>query len=146
MVIYRPPGPYSQFLEEFDEFIADIATRPDKILIIVLLYFHLNKPSYPISKAFLALCHISGFIHLVHEPTHSSGITLDLILSHGLDVSTLNVTSVSSAGQTTFLSHLKLHYPVLALVAQIFYFPSYQLCNHSDTMKNCLGSWIILQQ
>ena len=34
VVLYTPPGPYSQFLQEFGEFIADIVTHSDKILII----------------------------------------------------------------------------------------------------------------
>ncbi|XP_030264935.1 uncharacterized protein LOC115576546 [Sparus aurata] len=103
VVLYRPPGPYSQFLEEFGEFIADLVTRSDKILIIGDFNIHLNKPSDPLGKAFLRLLDISNFIQLVHEPTHSSGNTLDLIISHGLDVSALNVASVSSAVSDHFL-------------------------------------------
>ena len=102
----RPPGPYSQFLEEFGEFIADLVTQSDKILII--LSIHLNKPSDPLGKAFLRLLDISNFIQLVHEPTHSSGNPLDLIISHGLDLSALNIASVSSA-VSTFSLRLKRH-------------------------------------
>lgn len=40
---------------------------------------------------------------VVHEPTHSSGNTLNLIISHGLDVSALKVASVSSAVSDHFL-------------------------------------------
>ncbi|WP_141663724.1 hypothetical protein, partial [Candidatus Ichthyocystis sparus] len=78
-------------------------TRSDKILIIGDFNIHLNKPSDPLGKAFLRLLDISNFIQLVHEPTHSSGNTLDLIISHGLDVSALNVASVSSAVSDHFL-------------------------------------------
>ena len=52
VVLYRPPGPYSQFLEEFGEFIADVVTPSDKILIIGDFNIHLNKPSDPLGKAF----------------------------------------------------------------------------------------------
>ena len=97
VVLYRPLRPYTQFLEEFGEFIADLVTRSDKILIIGDFNIHLNKPSDPLGKAFLRLPDISNFSQLVHEPTHSSGNTLDLIISHGLDVSALNIASVSSA-------------------------------------------------
>ena len=97
VVLYRPPGPYSQFPEEFGEFIADLVTRSGKILIIGDLNMHLYKPSDPLGKAFLRLIDISNFIQLVHEPTNSSGNTLDLMISHGLDVSALNVASIASA-------------------------------------------------
>ena len=46
---------------------------------------------------------ISGLIQLVHEPTHSSGNTLDVILSDRLDVSALKFTSVSSVVMDHFL-------------------------------------------
>ena len=72
-------------------------TRSDKILIIGDFNIHLNKPSEPLGKAFLRLIDISNFIHIIYKPTYSSGNTLDLIISHGLDVSALNVTYVSSA-------------------------------------------------
>ena len=79
-VLYRPPGPRSQFMEEFIEFIADLVTRADKILIIGDFNIHLIKPSDPLGKDILRLLDISNFIQLVHEPTHSSGNTPDLII------------------------------------------------------------------
>ena len=97
VVLYRPPGPYSQILEEFCEFIADFVTHSDKILIIGDFIIHLNKPSDPLRKALFGLLDISNVIQLVHEPTYSSGNTLDLTISHGLDVSVLNAASVSCA-------------------------------------------------
>lgn len=58
VVIYRPPGPE----EKFGDFIADLVTRSDKILIIGDFNIHSHKPSEPLSKALLALLIISDFI------------------------------------------------------------------------------------
>ena len=45
-----------------------------------------DLPTPAPGKDFLGLLDISNFIQLVHEPTLSSGNTLDLIISNGLDV------------------------------------------------------------
>ena len=62
-------------------------------------YNHLPQVVTALSRelAFSGLLDISSFIQLFHEPSHSSGDTLDLIICHGLDVSALNVASISSA-------------------------------------------------
>ena len=95
-------------------------THSDKILIIGDFSIHLNNSSDPVRKAFPVLNDISGSIHLVHEPAHSIGNTLDLIISHGLDASALKVASVSFAVSNTFLLHLKHLQPVLVMVTQMF--------------------------
>lgn len=75
----------------------------EKILVIGDFNIYLNMASVPPSKAFLALIDTLGFTQFVHEPTHSSAITLHLILSGGIEVSDLNVSSVSSAVSDHFL-------------------------------------------
>ncbi len=72
-------------------------------LVIGDFNIYLNKANDPLSKAFLALIDTSGFTQFVHEPTHSSGNTLDLILSRGIEVSALNVSSVSFFVSDNFL-------------------------------------------
>lgn len=90
-------------LDEFGEFISDLVMHSEKILVIGDFNIYLNMASVPPSKAFLALIDTLGFTQFVHEPTHSSAITLDLILSGGIEVSDLNVSSVSSAVSDHFL-------------------------------------------
>ena len=97
------PGPYSQFLEEFGEFISDIITHSDEIVIIGDFNIHLNKAYDPLCKAFLALLDTFGFTQSVHGPTHSSGNTLDLILSGGMDVTAVTVSPVTAVMSDHFL-------------------------------------------
>ncbi|XP_061924532.1 uncharacterized protein LOC133663844 [Entelurus aequoreus] len=46
-VIYRPPGPYSDFISEFSEFVADLVTHADNIIIMGDFNIHMNTPSDP---------------------------------------------------------------------------------------------------
>ncbi len=46
---------------------------------------HFIKAFDLLSRAFVALIDTFGFTQFVHEPTHCSGNTLDLILSGGIE-------------------------------------------------------------
>lgn len=59
--LYRHPGPYSQFLEEFGDFISDLITHCDKILVIGDFSIHLNKTFDSLSKPFWHLLIDFGF-------------------------------------------------------------------------------------
>ena len=76
------------------------------MLLIIIGDFncYLNKLSDPLSNAFLGLLNTSNFIQLVHELTHSSDNTLDLIISYGLDVSALNVASASTVSDDSLIT------------------------------------------
>ena len=34
VVVYRPPGPYSEFLSEFSEFLSQLALSTDKVIVV----------------------------------------------------------------------------------------------------------------
>lgn len=55
----------------------------------------------------MALIYPFVFTQFVHEPTHSSGNTLDLILSREREVFALDVFSVSSVVSAHFLIKFK---------------------------------------
>lgn len=92
------------FLEEFSDFIADLITHPDKILIIGDFNIHLNKAVDPLSRAFQAIIDSFGFNQWVGEPTHCAGNTPDLILSYGVEVTAMSVSTASSVVSDHFLS------------------------------------------
>lgn len=79
-------GPYSLFLGEFSDLIADFITHSDEILIIGDFNIHLNKAADPLSRVFQAIIDSYSFNQWVGEPTHCEGNTLDLILSYGVEV------------------------------------------------------------
>uniref|UniRef100_A0A8C5CCP5 Reverse transcriptase domain-containing protein n=2 Tax=Gadus morhua TaxID=8049 RepID=A0A8C5CCP5_GADMO len=102
-VVYRPPGPYSVFLDEFSDFAADLATYSDNILLIGDFNIHVNNPSDALTRAFLSITDTLGFKQLVQQPTHIGGNTLDLVLTRGVDISQLVVSSYTSALSDHFL-------------------------------------------
>uniref|UniRef100_A0A8C5AGF3 Reverse transcriptase domain-containing protein n=1 Tax=Gadus morhua TaxID=8049 RepID=A0A8C5AGF3_GADMO len=102
-VVYRPPGPYSVFLDEFSDFAADLATYSDNILLIGDFNIHVNNPSDALTRAVLSITDTLGFKQLVQQPTHIGGNTLDLVLTRGVDISQLVVSSYTSALSDHFL-------------------------------------------
>ena len=99
-VVYRPPGPYSVFVDEFSDFAADLATYSDNILLIGDFNIHVNNPSDALERAFLSITDTLGF---KRHPTHIGGSTLDLVLTRGVDISQLVVSPYTSALSDHFL-------------------------------------------
>ena len=89
--VYRPPGPYTAFLTEFPEFLSDLVVIADNILIFGDFNIHMEKSTDPLQKAFGAIIDSVGFVQHVSGPTHCHSHTLDLVLSHGINVVDLNV-------------------------------------------------------
>ncbi|XP_062338955.1 uncharacterized protein LOC134037569 [Osmerus eperlanus] len=87
VTLYRPPGPYSLFLEEFADFSADLVTYTDNVLIMGDFNIHVDDPKDPLSKAFTALMYSTGLTQVVSKPTHLHSHTLDLVLMRGIKIS-----------------------------------------------------------
>ena len=84
VVVYRPdpfPKNASDFLEEFDEFVTNISSLTSRVLILGDFNIHVDKPDHPMVKKFNACLASSGLLQHIHEPTHRSGHTLDLVIS-----------------------------------------------------------------
>ena len=96
-IIYRPPGPYSIFMDEFSEFAADVVTHSDNVLLIGDFNIHVNNSSDSLAKAFLSIMDTFGFKQHVQQPTHTGGNTLDLILTRGVEITDLCVSPYTSA-------------------------------------------------
>uniref|UniRef100_A0A8C5G3G3 Reverse transcriptase domain-containing protein n=1 Tax=Gouania willdenowi TaxID=441366 RepID=A0A8C5G3G3_GOUWI len=91
VIIYRPPGPYSEFLSEFSDFISNLVLSSDKILIVGDFNIHVDKDSDSLSSAFMSLIDSVGFFQTINEATHRLNHTLDLVLTYGLDINELKV-------------------------------------------------------
>ena len=102
VIIYRPP--YSDdhsvsshvFFDEFSSYLENIVMAPEVLLITGDFNFHIDCPSNADAKKFADLLDTFGLIQHVHVPTHSSGHTLDLVITR----STNDVTIISPL--TTF--------------------------------------------
>ncbi len=78
--VYRPPGPYTDFLKEFADFLSDLLVNVDKALIV----------GDALGLAFTDLINSFGLKQNVTGPTHRFNHTLDLIISHGIDLTDID--------------------------------------------------------
>jgi hypothetical protein len=90
-VVYRPPGPYSDFLTEFSDFISNLVLEWDNIIIVGDFNIHVDDCNDSLSKAFCSLLDGVGFTQNVREPTHKHKHTLDLVLTYGIEAQNVEV-------------------------------------------------------
>ena len=108
VTIYRPP--YSEdhpvssnvFFEEFSSYLENIVMIPEVLLITGNFNFHVDCPTEADAKKFADLMNTFGLIQHVHVPTHSSGHTLDLIITRSIN----DVTITSPLATFALSDHL----------------------------------------
>uniref|UniRef100_A0A3P9AYQ0 HD domain-containing protein n=1 Tax=Maylandia zebra TaxID=106582 RepID=A0A3P9AYQ0_9CICH len=81
VIIYRPPGPYTEFLSDFSDFISDLVLSSDKIIIVGDFNIHVDAKNDSLNMAFNLLLDSIGFSQNVKEPTHHFNHTLDLVFN-----------------------------------------------------------------
>ncbi len=58
--VYRPPGPYTDFLKEFADFVSDLLVNADKALIVGDFNIHVDNTNYALGLAFIDLINSFG--------------------------------------------------------------------------------------
>uniref|UniRef100_A0A8P4KLV1 Reverse transcriptase domain-containing protein n=1 Tax=Dicentrarchus labrax TaxID=13489 RepID=A0A8P4KLV1_DICLA len=91
VIVYRAPGPYSDFISEFSEFLSSLVLKSDKVIIVGDFNIHVDVNNDSLSNAFISLLDSIGFYQSVNKPTHCFNHTLDLVLSYGIDIEHLIV-------------------------------------------------------
>ncbi|XP_074501484.1 uncharacterized protein LOC141773537, partial [Sebastes fasciatus] len=91
VIVYRAPGPYSEFLSEFSEFLSSLVLKTDKVIIVGDFNIHVDVDNDSLSTAFISLLDSIGFSQNVHKPTHRFNHTLDLVMSYGVEIEHLIV-------------------------------------------------------
>ena len=91
VIVYRPPGAYSEFLTEFSEFLSGLVLSTDKVIIVGDFNIHVDVENDSLSSAFMSLLDSIGFSQCVDRSTHCFGHTLDLVLSYGIEIEHLIV-------------------------------------------------------
>jgi len=77
--VYRPPGPYADFLKEFAYFLSDLLVNVDKAIIVGDFNIHVDNKNDALGAAFTYLLNSFGVKQNVSGPTHRLNHTLDLI-------------------------------------------------------------------
>ncbi|XP_058248684.1 uncharacterized protein LOC131354733 [Hemibagrus wyckioides] len=89
--VYRPPGPYGDFLNEFSHLLSDLLISFDKVLIVGDFNIHVDDANDALGLAFIDLLNSFGVKQNINRPTHHFNHTLDLVISHGTDVTDITV-------------------------------------------------------
>ena len=90
VLVYRPPGRNSSFLNEFGDFLASIISL-ERVLLVGDFNAHINKSGMDtFATDFLNLTESFNFTQHVSGPTHNKGNTLDLVFSIGLKVTNVS--------------------------------------------------------
>ena len=55
VVVYRPPGPYSEFLSEFSDFLSELVLSTDKVIIVDDFNIHVDVANDSLNFAFNSL-------------------------------------------------------------------------------------------
>ncbi len=72
-----PPGPYTEFLKEFADFLSDLLVNVDKALLLEILDIHVDNTNDALGLAFTDLINSFGVKQNVTGPTHRFNHTLD---------------------------------------------------------------------
>ncbi len=107
--VYRPPGPYTDFLKEFADFLSDLLVNVDKALIVGDFNIHVDNTNDALGLAFTDLINSFGVKQNVTRPTHHFNHTLDLIISHGIDLTDIDIIHQSDDVTDHFLVSCMLH-------------------------------------
>ncbi len=81
----------------------------DKVLIVGDFNIHIDNEKDALGSAFLDIVNSIGVRQRVSGPTHCRNHTLDLILSHGIDVNGVEVLQQSDDISDHYLVLYKLH-------------------------------------
>ncbi len=101
--VYRPLGPYTDFLKEFEDFLSDLLVNVDKALIVGDFNIHVDDTNVAVGLAFTDLINSFGVKQNVTGPTHRFNHALDLIILHGIDLTDIDILPQSDDVTDYFL-------------------------------------------
>ncbi len=93
--VYRPPGYHTDFIKEFADFLSELVLAADIFLIVGDFKIHVDNEKDLLGSAFIDILNSIGVKQHVSGPTHCRNHTLDLILSHGINVSGVEILQQS---------------------------------------------------
>ncbi len=109
--VYRPPGPYTDFLNEFADFLSDLLVNADKALIVGDFNIHVDNTNDALGLAFTDLINSFGVKQNVTGPTHRFNHMLDLIISYGIDLTDIDIIPQSD----DVTDHFLVYYCILTI-------------------------------
>ncbi len=95
IIIYRPPKYSPAFVEEFTELLSMISSEFDCFAITGDFNIHTDNAEIKTTKEIITALNTFDLIRHVHGPTHNRGQTLDLLISRGLNISSIVINDVA---------------------------------------------------
>ena len=137
--VYRPPGPYADFLKEFADFLSDLLVNFDKALIVGDFNIHVDNQNDALGAAFTDLLNSFGVKQNVTGPTHRFNHTLDLIISHGTDPTDIDIIPQSDDVTDHYMVTCILRTPVIYHAAPRYRLGRTILPSTIDNFSNSLS-------
>ena len=95
LIIYRPPRYSGKFIDEFAELLSVICTDYNFFIITGDFNIHVDNNKDSNAKELSALLDTFGLFQHVKGPTHTRGHTLDLVISKGVNISSVDVKDLA---------------------------------------------------
>ncbi len=95
IIICRPPKYSPAFVEEFTELLSMISSEFDCFAIAGDFNIHIDNAEIKTTKEIVTVLNTFDLIQHVHGPTHNRGHTLDLLISRGLNISSIVIKDVA---------------------------------------------------
>ena len=115
--VYRT-GPVGSFISDFDEFLSDVFTYYDRLLICGDINIHLDNEQLLDTKKFIDLIESYGMFQLVDRPAHKAGHILDVVISTHKVVSGNNVNVINNVNEHNNVPKCD-HFPLSFSIAGI---------------------------
>jgi exonuclease III len=119
VTVYRPEPSgrnryiMSDFFDEFTRFLAHYHSIKGDVIIVGDFNFHINKRSSVLAKKFLNILKMFELKQHISSPTHESGNTLDLLITHA-DTSLKHTVDEQNSDHNNILFELSIHKPIAA--------------------------------
>ncbi|XP_051996155.1 uncharacterized protein LOC127653511 [Xyrauchen texanus] len=95
IIIYRPPKYSPAFAEDFTELLSTITSEFDCFAIAGDFNIHIDNAENNMAKEIITVLKTFDLTQHVHGPTHNHGHTLDLLISKGLNISSIVIKDVA---------------------------------------------------
>ncbi len=89
--VYRPPGHHTDFIKEFGDSLSESVLAADKVLIVGDFNIHVDNEKDALESAFIEILNSVRVLQHVSGPTNFLNHTLDLRLSHGIDINGVEI-------------------------------------------------------
>ncbi len=86
---------HTDFIKEFGYFLSELVLAADKVLTVGDINIHVDNEKDALGSAFIDILNSIGVRQHLSGSTHCRNYTLDLILSHGIDVNGVEVLQQS---------------------------------------------------